>query len=288
MEKLKLFSIAGLIVYFAILLIVVFRTRKNKDIEDYFFAGRSLPFWALSITFIASWWGAGAAISTADLAYQDGLSAFWYYGVPALVSTALLMVFSKAIRRVGCYTQGMMIEQRYNRSAALLLSIMIFWFMTITAATQIVGVGQFLSMYLGVNYNLAVVGGTSIVLIYSLFGGFRGVVITDIVQFIFLLASALIVFGVALYTAGGFSAITEAAIQAKRPKFTSFFYRCSDYMVYVITFSAAWMIQAGIWQRISAARTENDAKRMTMLSLGAYLPLNLIVVVTGMAGLGHL
>ena len=28
-----------------------------------------LPFWALSITFIASWWGAGSVLSTADLAY---------------------------------------------------------------------------------------------------------------------------------------------------------------------------------------------------------------------------
>lgn len=157
--------------------------------------------------------------------------------------------------------------------------------MTITAATQIVGVGQFLSMYLGISYNAAAVGGTAVVLIYSLFGGFRGVVITDVIQFIFLLASAIIVFAVALYTAGGFSAISEAAAKASKPEFTSFFHRTGDYIVYVITFSAAWMIQAGIWQRISATRNENDAKRMTMLSLGAYLPLNLIVVITGMAGL---
>ncbi|MCP3966721.1 MAG: sodium:solute symporter family protein [Lentisphaerae bacterium] len=285
MEKLKLFSLGGLVVYFAILLIVVIKTRKNKNIEDYFFAGRSLPFWALSITFIASWWGAGSAISTANLAYEDGLGAFWYYGVPVLISTALLFAFSKAIRRIGCYTQGIMLEQRYNKTSALLLSFMIFYFMTVTAASQMVVVGNFFEMYLGLNYTWAVLLGTGIVFIYSLFGGFRGVVITDIVQFIFLLIAVLCIFGVALYTAGGFSGITEAAVRAGKPEFTSFFSKFSNYLVYVITFGAAWMIQANVWQRISAARTENDARKMTFLSLGAYLPLYLMVVITGMAGL---
>lgn len=60
---LKTASLIGLILYFAILLLVVLKEKKNSDVEDYFFAGRSLPFWALSITFIASWWGGGSALS---------------------------------------------------------------------------------------------------------------------------------------------------------------------------------------------------------------------------------
>ena len=52
---LKTASLIGLVLYFAVLLLVVLKEKKNSDVEDYFFAGRSLPFWALSITFIASW-----------------------------------------------------------------------------------------------------------------------------------------------------------------------------------------------------------------------------------------
>lgn len=70
---LKTASLIGLVLYFAILLLVVLKEKKNSDVEDYFFAGRSLPFWALSITFIASWWGGGSALSTADLAFADGM-----------------------------------------------------------------------------------------------------------------------------------------------------------------------------------------------------------------------
>lgn len=101
-------SLIGLILYFGLLLFAVTKEKKNTNVLDYFFAGRSLSFWALSITFIASWWGAGSAISTADLAYEDGLGAFWYYGVPVLISTFLMIIGAKAIRRVGYLTQGQM------------------------------------------------------------------------------------------------------------------------------------------------------------------------------------
>lgn len=76
MNTLQIASLIGLLLYFAVLLFAVSKDKANQNVLDYFFAGRSLPFWALSITFIASWWGAGSALSTADLAYTDGLSAF--------------------------------------------------------------------------------------------------------------------------------------------------------------------------------------------------------------------
>lgn len=76
MTPLQIASLVGLLIYFAVLLFAVSKDKKNTSVLDYFFAGRSLPFWALSITFIASWWGAGSAFSTADLAYSDGLGAF--------------------------------------------------------------------------------------------------------------------------------------------------------------------------------------------------------------------
>lgn len=105
MTNLQIMSLIGLILYFGLLLFAVTKEKKNTNVLDYFFAGRSLPFWALSITFIASWWGAGSAISTADLVYEDGLGAFWYYGVPVLISTFLMIIGAKAIRRVGYLTQ---------------------------------------------------------------------------------------------------------------------------------------------------------------------------------------
>lgn len=285
MGKLQRFSLIALLVYFIVLLLAVTKEKKNSNVLDYFFAGRSLPFWALSITFIASWWGAGSAISTADLAYEDGLGAFWYYGVPVLISTFLMIVGAKSIRRVGFLTQGEMMKARYSAGTAKILSVLILIFMIFTAASQMVGIGNFFGTYMGLRYEWAVVIGTGIVLIYSLFGGFRGVVLTDIIQFVLLLCSALIVFFTAMNQSGGFSEIRAAADLLGKDQYMSFTTGASKYMTYVITFGCAWMIQANVWQRISAAKDDKDAHKMTVMSFLAYIPLYLIVVFTGMAGI---
>lgn len=285
MNALQITSLIGLLIYFAVLLFAVSKDKANQNVLDYFFAGRTLPFWALSITFIASWWGAGSALSTADLAYSDGLSAFWYYGAPVLIATFLMIVGAKAIRRVGYLTQGKMMAARYSEGVSKVLSVMILIFMTFSAASQMVGIGDFFGTYLGLDYELAVLAGTGIVLIYSLFGGFRGVVLTDVIQFVLLVISAVVVFITAFTRAGGLAAIGEAAAAAGKTGYMSITAGTAKYAMYIITFGCAWMIQANVWQRISAARTDKDARKMTVLSFFAYIPLYLIVVLTGMAGL---
>lgn len=282
---LKTASLIGLVLYFAILLLVVLKEKKNSDVEDYFFAGRSLPFWALSITFIASWWGGGSALSTADLAFADGMGAFWYYGVPVLVATLLMGLGARAIRSVGYLTQGAMMEARYSRPVARLLALMILFFMLFSAASQMVAVGDFFGTFLGMGYEGGVLAGTLIVLVYSMFGGFRGVVLTDIIQFVLLLLSALAVFVVAMQECGGLGPIAEAAARSGRPEFMSLTAGAPKYLMYVITFGCSWMIQANVWQRISATRDTRDARRMTVMSFFVYIPLYLIVVLTGMAGI---
>ena len=282
---LRILSLIGLVVYFAGLLLAVTREKKNHSVMDYFFAGRTLPYWALSITFIASWWGAGSALSTADLAFEDGLGAFWYYGVPVLLSTFLMILSAGSIRRVGYLTQGRMMEARYSSLTAKILSFLVLIFMVFNAASQMVGIGDFFGTYLGLSYEFAVLAGTLIVLIYSMFGGFRGVVLTDIIQFVLLVISACTVFLVGYHQSGGLEGIRAAAEAAGKADFLSFSAGASKYSMYVITFGCAWMIQANVWQRISAARTDRDARKMTVMSFFAYIPLYLIVVFTGMAGL---
>jgi len=54
MTQLQLLSLILLLIYFAIILSTLAKSRKSKNIEDYFLAGRRLPFGALATTFIAS------------------------------------------------------------------------------------------------------------------------------------------------------------------------------------------------------------------------------------------
>lgn len=256
--------------------------RKNTSAEAYFLASRKLPAWLLAITFIASWWGGGSAIDLVDHAHANGLSSFWIYGVPVLIATFLMFVFAKGIRNIGTISQPQLMEQRYNATAALLLTVFIIIFMVIAAAIQIIVVGRFFHAFFDLSYEMGAVIGVTIVLTYSLFGGFKGVVLTDLLQFFFFLITAGILFGLTYHNSGGMELVEKLSIVNNKVGYTSFFNNVADNLAYVITFGTSWMIQANIWQRISAAKSAVAAKRMMLLSFIVFIPLYLMVTYTGM------
>ena len=81
MTQLQYISFILLGLYFFVIMVVVLKAKKSTSSEDYFLASRKLPFWALSITFIASWWGGGSAIDLVDQGFNQGISSFWIYGM---------------------------------------------------------------------------------------------------------------------------------------------------------------------------------------------------------------
>ena len=255
---------------------------KNASSEDYFLASRKLPAWLLAITFIASWWGGGSAIDLVDHAHNNGLSSFWIYGVPVLIATALMYLFSKGIRNIGTISQPELMSQRYNDTASLMLTIFIIIFMVIASAVQVIVMGRFFHAFFDIGYENGAILGTVIVLAYSMFGGFKGVVLTDLLQFVFFLFTGIFLFWLTFSQSGGIEPVKLNAIANAQEGYTSFFNNVADNLAYVITFGTSWMIQANIWQRISAAKKGSDAKKMMLISFLAFIPLYLMVTYTGM------
>ncbi len=282
---LSIYAIIGIILYFLLILGIISYQSTRYSAEDFFFANRTMPYWLLAITFVASWWGAGSALATADLAYTKGMSAFLYFGGPVLLSAFLLILGAKTIRQIPYLTQGKMMQARYSEPVAYMVSLMNLIFMIFNIAVQMVGIGMFFGAYLHISYEIAILVGTLIVLFYSWFGGFRAVVLTDLIQFFFLTVSAIIVAAYALYYAGGWDAIAQTAQAHNYVGYMDITHDFSSYIVYIFTFGASWMIQANVWQRVSAAKNVKEAKKMAAISFFAYIPLYLIVVVTGMAAL---
>ncbi len=279
------YLIALLLIYTVAVSFIGYRSRSSDSGEDYFLASRSLPAWLLSVTFVASWWGGGSAIDLVDQAHRTGISTFWIYGVPVLIATGLMYLFAEGIRRVGTLSQSELMEQRYDGRSGFMLTLFIIIFMTIGAAVQVIVVGQFFQSFFGVSYETGALLGTLLVVIYSLFGGFRGVVLTDLLQFLFFLFSAIYLFYLAYNMSGGYEAALERAESVGRVGFGDFMYNFSDNIAYVVTFGASWMVQANVWQRISAAKSPKSARRMMAISFFVFIPLYMIVTLTGMMSL---
>lgn len=281
----KLLIILLLILYTLVVTFIGYRSRKSNTKEDYFLASRSLPAWLLSITFIASWWGGGSAVDLVDHAYRDGISTFWIYGVPVLIATFLMFLFAAGIRRVGGISQSELIEKRYDVRASFMLTIFIAIFMIIGATTQVIVIGHFFQSFFGISYSLGAALGTLLVLIYSMFGGFRGVVMTDLFQFVFFLFSSIFLFLFAYNSSGGFDQLSEVVATRRIEGYHSFMHNFGDNIAYIVTFGTSWMVQANVWQRISAAKSPASARKMMIISFVVFIPLYLIVTLTGMLSL---
>ena len=105
--------------------------------------------------------------------------------MPVLLATILMYLFAKGIRNVATISQPQLMNQRYNSTVSMFLTIFIIIFMVLNTAVQIIVVGKFFEAFFDMSYATGAILGTSIVLTYSLFGGFKGVVVTDLLQFLF-------------------------------------------------------------------------------------------------------
>ncbi len=278
----NIYLYAALIFYVVIVSLIGIFNRKNKTSEDYFLASRSLPAWLLAITFIASWWGGGSAIDLVDVAHKEGISSFWIYGVPVLLATGIMYIFTKGIRKASTLSQPELLLKRYDHKSSIMLTIFIIIFMTIGAAIQVIVIGNFFHSFLGVSYEQGALIGTCLVIFYSLFGGFKGVVLTDLLQFVFFLFAGVFLFILSYKGAGGFEGLIVHTAASGNTDYISFFSGFKDNFAYIITFGTSWVIQANVWQRISAAKTPRSARKMMAISFFVFIPLYLMVTLTGM------
>ena len=203
-----------LFAYFIIILFVsFFFSKRMKNLEDYFLASRNLPAFLVYISLAASWLGATSTLVSVDEAFRQGVSSFWVMGMPAVITVLLFgFLLARPIRRLPIITLPDLVEMRYGRVVRHLASLLIVWYMVVLASSQMVAVGKFLKLFLGTSYFYSLLLGTSIVLVYSIFGGFFSVVITDSIQFFLLSAGVLSLF----FFLFGTSSLKEISLLASR------------------------------------------------------------------------
>ena len=119
--------------------------------------------------------------------------------------------------------------------------------MVLNSAVQIIVIGRFFYSFFDMSYENGAILGTVIVLAYSMFGGFKGVVLTDLLQFLFFLFTGIFLFFISYKYSGGIEAVKATAVINNKVGYTSFFTNVSDHLAFVITFGTSWMIQANVW-----------------------------------------
>ena len=184
--------------FFTIVLIIgiVVSKRAGKNTSEFFLSGRSMPWWLLGFSMVATTFSTDTPNLVTDIVRTDGVSGNWIWWAFLLTGLLTVFVYAKLWRRSNVATDMEFYDLRYGGKPAHFLrgfrSVylgIIFNVMAMAAVTlAAIKIGQ---VMLGLTPIQTVLIGGVITVIFSAVGGFRGVVYTDFVLFFVAIVGAV-------------------------------------------------------------------------------------------------
>ena len=191
--------------------------RKNAGngfIQNYFVGGRTMGGVVLAMTLIATYTSASSFLGGPGLAASWGLTQSWVAAIQIGTAFLTLGIVGKKLgmisRRIKAVTISDYLRARYKSPAVdIICSIMLVVFFITQMIAQFKGGATLIQTVTGLPYMTALILFSAIVIIYTSFGGFKAVVITDTIQgFIMACGTFLLLFFV-LRAGGGMENIIE-------------------------------------------------------------------------------
>ena len=177
----------AVIVLYAVSLIVLslYLSRAQHDTEDYFLAGRDVPWWGIGISTMATQRGAVSFISApAFVALAPGGGLVWLgyeFAVPLamIFVMAVIVPFLHRTRVVSIYEY---LEIRFDSHTRTLISVIFQISRALVTGVTVYAVVLVLSVTVGIELWLTIMIIGVVAMVYDTLGGMRAVIVTDIFQ----------------------------------------------------------------------------------------------------------
>ena len=166
---------------------------KSADaVEAYLLAGRSLPWWAVGLTIMATQMSAITLVGTTGQAYASGMRFIqFYFGLPiAMVILSLTVV--PFFHRAKIYTAYEYLEQRFDARTRALTSLIFLTSRGLSCGVIIAAPAVILSIVLGWNEEATVITMGIITTAYTVLGGVRAVAWADVKQMVLIVTAVLL------------------------------------------------------------------------------------------------
>ena len=208
-------------VYAAVVLAIGFglARRAGASVEDYFVAGRSLPWWLAGTSMAATWFATDAPLATAALVRRQGVYGNWLWWYEAAGILMLTFFYARLWRRAGVLTDAEVIELRYGGAPARALRCFSAVYQGLLKNAVVMGwvmlaMVKFSQVLLGWDPAVTLAVCVGLALAYTVASGLWGVVVTDLLQFVTGMLGATTLAGIVLVRFGGPSAMADAVREA--------------------------------------------------------------------------
>ncbi len=220
--------LAGLLLYLGVMLSVGFAaSRYMKTLDDFVLGGRRLGPWVAAISERASGESAWFLLGLPGAAYGLGFTEYWSVigiALGILASwTFIAIPLRRETARLGAITLPDYFELRFKDRTRLLRivsMVVILFFYTAYVAAQLHGAGKILNATFNIPADWGIIIGASVVMFYTLMGGFLAVAWTDLVQGLLMTGVAVFLPLIGLVAVGGPGALI-AKISERGPDFLS-------------------------------------------------------------------
>ncbi|WP_053971197.1 sodium/sugar symporter [Mangrovimonas sp. ST2L15] len=271
---------------------------ESKSTEDYFLAGRSLPWWAIGASLIAANISAEQFIGMSGSGFAVGLAIASYEWMAALTLIIVGKYFLPIFIEKGIYTIPEFVEQRYSTNLKTILAI--FWialYVFVNLASVLYLGALALETIMGIPMMYGVIGLGLFAAAYSLYGGLSAVAWTDVIQVVFLVLGGLVTTYLALNTVSGGEGVVagfETIFDRAPERFAMILDKSNPYYKDLpgigVLIGGMWIANLYYWgfnqyiiQRTLAAKSLRESQKGIVLAAFLKLIIPLIVVIPGIA-----
>ena len=263
---------------------IVLARRAGKNTTEFFAAGRQAPWWLIGISLVATTFSTDTPNLVTNLVREGGVAANWVWWSFLLTGLATVFFYARLWRRSGVLTDLEFYELRYSgKGARLVRGFRAVYLGLIFNCFIIASVNLALTKICGILFgwtNLETLGIAVVVpVVFAATAGLWGVMVTDTIQFVITMSSAIAAAYFALHAphVGGLSGLFTQ-IHASHPQWLSILPNFNDWptalAIFVIPLTVQWW---SVWypgaepgggsyvaQRMLAARSERDAMGGTL------------------------
>lgn len=289
--------LVGMVISFAVYLLIGFYISKRvKNANDYYVAGRNAPILLIVGSMIASYVSTGMFMGDAGEYYSGIFSPMTILATMQVVGYIIGAVFfGRYLRR----TQVMTIPEFFGRrfcseNVRKLATITAIITMTVYLLSVIQGVGTLMHVVTGVEYNVCIVLAILVFSVVTVISGSRGVLITDTLMFSIFTISLIIAVFVITGKAGGWHSVVAQLNHFEKPDLLAWSGNL-DYMypnglenvIWGIVYGIVWLsvCMVGPWQssRYLMAKNEHVVLRSSLFSAFGIFALQLMAGVAAVS-----
>jgi SSS family transporter len=249
--------------------------RGSQDAREYFLGGRTAPWWALAFSIVATETSTLTIIGTPAIAYGGNLT-FLQLVFGYLVGRVLIvLVLLPGYFRGEFFTAYALIEKRFGARTRAVAATTFLVTRAVAEGVRVSAIALVVSVVLGTSERLAVMVVIALTVLYTLEGGMKAVIWTDVAQLLLYLTGSAVTFWVLLHRIpGGWTEVTHVAAAAghKLQVFDFSFRWATKYTFWSGLIGGAFLTMAShgtdqtIVQRLLAARDRRDSARALLAS----------------------